>query len=132
MNLLLSLVVPLLFANQLTGVFHKIFSSPFMIRWIYSFKSSYSCMGTAFLYSRMEKSFEKLYLRPNSVYCADVTRCCNTSRWTATGLLTHCSICHDRSLASRDIAGLNSFITSKIKNRQDITKRNRQLAALCS
>src|ERR1700749_1570712 len=110
MNLLLSLVVPLLFANQLIGVFQRIFCSPFMIRSIYGFRSSYSWIGTACLKSRREKVLEKLYLRPNSVYCAEVTRCCNTSRCTAIGSFIHCSMRSCRILANLDMAGLNSFI----------------------
>src|SRR5450631_2757048 len=109
MNLLLSLVVPLLLANQLMGVFQSRFSSPSIIRLIYDLRSSYSWMGTAFLNSFIENNLEKLYLRPNSVYCAEVTRSCKTSRWTATGSSTHCSICQRLILARRDMAGLNSF-----------------------
>src|SRR5258708_38794227 len=99
MNLLLSLVVPLLLANQLVGVFHKIFSSPFMIRWIYGLISSYSWMGTACLNSRREKILEKLYFRPNSVDCAEETRRRNTSLCIATGSSIHCSIPHSRNQA---------------------------------
>src|SRR5882762_467552 len=80
-------------------------------------------MGTACLNSRREKILEKLYFRPNSVYWAEVTRCCKTSLCTATGLCIHCSICHRRNLASRDMAGLRSFIGGKIKNDRDMTKK---------
>src|SRR4051812_643208 len=110
MNLLLSLVVPLLLANQFTGVFQRMFSSPCMIRWIYGFRSSYSCIGTACLNSRMENILENLYLRPNSVYCAEVTRCCRTSRCVDTGFSIHCSMRQRRNLASLDMAGLRSLI----------------------
>src|SRR5258708_13647128 len=79
-------------------------------------------MGTACLNSGREKILEKLYFRPNSVYCAEVTRCCKTSLCTAMGLCIHCSIRHRRNLASRDMAGLRSFIPGKIKNDRDMTK----------
>src|SRR5580658_9032077 len=82
----------------------------------------------ACLNSRMEKILEKLYFRPNSVYCADVTRCCKTSRCTATGSRIHCSMRPRRNLASLDMAGLNSFIhytpsPGKITIRQDMVKQ---------
>src|SRR5687768_2660372 len=59
---------------------------------------------------------EKLYLRPNSVYCAAVTRSCNTSRCASMGLFFHPSMRHKRIRARDDIAGDNNFITGKIKN----------------
>jgi len=63
MNLLLSDVVPLLLANQFTGVFHKIFSSPFIIRNMYGFISSYVWMGTSFLYSFIENNLRPFSLK---------------------------------------------------------------------
>ena len=112
-NLLLSDVVPLLFANHVTGVFQRIFSSPFIMRKMYCFISSYSLMGTFFLYSLMENNFSKLYFLPNSVYCAEVIRSCKTSRCAAMGLLAQFSIRHDRNRAKRDMAGLSSFIVQQ-------------------
>src|SRR5580658_6701725 len=123
MNLLLSLVVPLLLANQLTGVFQRMFCSPFMILWIYGFRSSYSWIGTAFLNSRIEKVLEKSYFRPNSVYCPEVTKSCRISRWTSIGLFIHSSIRPRRNLASLDMAGLNNFIPGKVTNHGDMAKK---------
>src|SRR5678815_5647047 len=58
----------------------------------------------------MLKSLEKLYLRPNSVYCAEVTRSCKTSRCASMGLFTHPTMRQSLIPASKDIAGLKSFI----------------------
>src|SRR5689334_7413988 len=86
-----------------------------MIRCIYGLISSYSWMGTACLYDFILKSFEKLYLRPNSVYCAEVTRSCKTSRCASIGWFFHPSMRQRRMRASEDIAGLSSFIYTQNK-----------------
>src|SRR5688572_19860058 len=109
MNLLLSLVVPLLFANHDMGVFHKMFCSPAMIRWINGLRSSYSCTGTDCLKSLRSKRLEKLYFLPNSVYCAEVIRSCSTSRWESTGCDFQASMRHRRMRAKEDMAGDKSF-----------------------
>src|SRR5688572_22802793 len=63
---------------------------------------------------------EKLYLLPNSVYCADATRSCNTSRWASTGLFFQASMRQRRNLANPDMAGESILI----KNRKsEIEKR---------
>src|SRR6185295_2298149 len=77
--------------------------------------SSYSWIGTACLYDFILKSFEKLYLRPNSVYCAEVTRSCKTSRWASIGLFFHPSMRQSLIRASEDMAGLSSFIYTQNK-----------------
>src|SRR6185436_18637870 len=72
-------------------------------------------MGTACLYDFILKSLEKLYLRPNSVYCAEVTRSCKTSRCASMGLFFHPSMRQSLIRASEDMAGLSSFICKQSK-----------------
>lgn len=71
--------------------------------------SSYSCMGTAALKSRTLKRLEKLYFLPNSVYCAEVTSSCNTSRWASNGLFFQALMRQYRMRARDDMAGESSF-----------------------
>src|SRR4026207_490686 len=82
---------------------------------MYGLISSYSCLGTACLYDLILKSFEKLYLRPNSVYCAEVTRSCKTSRCASMGLFFHPSMRQSLIRASEDMAGLSNFINTQNK-----------------
>ncbi|HEY8690325.1 MAG TPA: hypothetical protein VIM07_13900, partial [Chitinophagaceae bacterium] len=42
--------------------------------------------------------------------CADVIKCCKTSRCAPLGLVTQFSIRHDLNRANLDMAGLSSFI----------------------
>ena len=57
----------------------------------------------------MLNNSEKLYFLPNSVYWAEVTRSCNTSRCASTGLFFQASMRQSRILASCDMAGDKSF-----------------------
>src|SRR6188768_1232201 len=72
-------------------------------------------MGTASLKARNVNSSEKLYFLPNSVYCAAVTRFCNTSRCASIGLFFQASMRHIRIRASDDMAGLSNFIEKQNK-----------------
>src|SRR5688572_6707711 len=66
-------------------------------------------MGTAFLNDLTLKSFEKLYFFPNSVYWAEVTRSCSTSRCESSGWFFHASMRQSRMRARPDMAGDKSF-----------------------
>src|SRR5262245_14516880 len=86
-----------------------------MIRVIYGFRSSYSCIGTVCLKERTVNSFEKLYFLPISVYCADVTRSCKISRCASIGLFIQAWMRHIRIRAKDDMAGDKIFITYQSK-----------------
>ena len=85
MNLLLSLVVPDDLAYHFTVPGQRMPGSPWRMRSMSPFSSSYVFTGTLRTKSSYERVLPKRWFRPYSVPAAVCSRCCNTSCCSASG-----------------------------------------------